>query len=293
MSQILRALACVTGVGWGVLACGGGEVSRPPPSQALAAPLVAPTIAPSEAPTATQVTTAADDSAHAPIDISDRLFQLVSSQGYAPVAGTKVQVGFRDGAVMFFADCNQCGGEYSVCNSRLCVTSLMCTQRGCPAELGAQDEWLVAFLGAKPRITPSENGLTLRGEQATLEFLSRDLADPDRPLMGSVWSITEFVDDLGRWSFALNAAPTIEFHDDGSFQFRTGCGEGAGHYVVTGSRLTLSEVKYDARPCPTDNDERASRYVVAVLKDGIINFEVRAAHLRMARGELELGGETK
>lgn len=301
MSLEARTLACVMLMGCEAAACGATEPVRPPPSSASAPspssssatnPAVTAKPQPASSSAAPAPTTT-DDSTPAPTDLNGRVFQLVSARGYEPVEGVQVQLAFRDGGLMFFAGCNSCGGAYDICDSNLCVTSLRCTLKGCLAPLNEQDDWLAAFLRAAPAITASENGVTLRGEQATLEFLSRELADPDRPLTSSVWTVTEFLDELGRWSFALQRDPTIEFDDDGSFQFQTGCITGGGYYVVTGDRLTLSEVKYDKRPCPTDGDARATNYVLEVLKDGSVGFGIQAARLRLVRGELELAGKTE
>ncbi len=296
-----RTLACMILIAWEAAACGATEPVRPPPSSASAPSSSSSSTATSAVTSKPQpagssaapAPSAVDPSPKATTELNGRVFQLASAQGYEPVESVKVQLAFRDGGVMFSAGCNMCGGAYDICDSKLCVKSLRCTLKGCLAPLEQQDDWLAAFLRAAPAITASENGVTLRGEHATLEFLTRELADPDRPLTGSVWAVTEFLDELGRWSFALQSDPTIEFHDDGRFQFQTGCGSGAGFYLVTGARLMLSEVKYDKRLCPSNEDARATNYVLGVLKDGSIGFAIRAERLRLVRGELELEGKTQ
>lgn len=220
-------------------------------------------------------------------------FLLVSAEGHVPVPDVPIQLAFMDGSLMFFAGCNRHGGSYHVCGSQLCLDGLMATKRGCPPELMAQDEWLAAFLNGKPEVALRGGKLTLSGEGVTLEFLAREKADPDRPLTGRSWTITTFLDDLGQWSFALQAPPTVEFLDDGSFRVSSSCLTGQGRYVAKEQTLTLSQVNYRDNICPTDNDQKARRFLRDVLSDGEVEFAIRAARLMLARGKLGLAGSTQ
>jgi heat shock protein HslJ len=248
------------------------------PASAGAAP-------PSAAPTTAAPAPAREVTAR---DLVGNEYLLVSAKGYASEPQTPTRLGFKEGAVMFTGGCNVCMANYSVNESTLYVENEQCTQRGCDGALEGKDAWLAAFLASSPKLVRSGSKLRLEKDTAALEFADREVADPDRPLVGPTWTIRTFLDDLGQWGFSLQVDPTVEFRKDGTFGVSSGCGTGTGRYKVTDRTLTLSQVTYSTQRCPTGEDERVRRFIEDVLDDGEVHFAIDASRLRLARGEWKL-----
>ena len=88
------------------------------------------------------------------------------------------------------------------------------------------------------RIDLAGDHLTLSTADATLVFLDREVADPDRPLAGVTWSIDTMIDDGSASSMVAGVAtPTMEFGADGSFRVFTTCTTGEGSYPAVAAFL--------------------------------------------------------
>ena len=110
------------------------------------------------------------------------------------VEGTRISLRFDNGNIGASAGCNSMGGPYQVDdNQQLTATEMAITEMGCDPERHAQDEFVAAILTAHPRLTISGDHLTLATDTVTIEFLDTDVADPDRPLIGTHWTVTGFI----------------------------------------------------------------------------------------------------
>jgi heat shock protein HslJ len=217
-------------------------------------------------------------------ELAGRVFLLQSAQGYTPLAERAIRLSFfPPDRLRFDAGCNQIFGEYSLCAGKLCAPDLLATEVACGPERQAQDEWFQAFLSSSPRLTLSGAALTLAGAQATLELLDIEVADPDRPLAGRVWTIDSFLDGAGMSSLSLLTPPTLQFSADGSLRVFTTCNTGEGSYTRTGSTLALASMAYAEEPCAATSREAQDR-IEAVMTDGELSFEIEAARLTVHHG---------
>jgi heat shock protein HslJ len=216
---------------------------------------------------------------------------LESSEGYTPLAGTRLRLSFDDGQLSFSAGCNSYFGPYSLCDGKLCASQLGGTQIGCGSELQAQDEWFASFFAASPQLGIAGAALTLEGASATLELLDREVADPDRPLAGRVWSIDTFIQGEAASSLPGTAQPTLEFRTDGTLHVFTTCNGGDGSYTRTGQALTLSPVNYTEAGC-SDNRGVVEQRVQSVMSAGELTFEINANRLTVMRGASGLAATT-
>jgi heat shock protein HslJ len=236
--------------------------------------------------------TGLSSSGSGPSGLAGLEFLLESSEGYTPVAGTTIRLWFEASEFGFSAGCNSHRGPYSLCDGRLCSSGLGSTQIGCGASLQGQDEWLAAFLTASPLLTHAAPRLTLEGTAATLEFLDRELANPDRPLTGRTWTIDTFIDGGGASSFPLQAPPTVEFRDDRSLRVFTSCNVGEGTYTLGEGVLVLSTVAYTEEGCGPPGSVAAEDRIVQVLAAGTVSYDIEAARLTLLRGTLGLSATT-
>lgn len=232
-----------------------------------------------------------DDGPSSP-ELSGRSFLLQSSEGYTPVEDTTIRIYFEDDQFGFNAGCNSHSGTYSLCDGKLCVENLSSTAIGCAAELHDQDNWLAAFVTSEPELVLDGDTLTLTGDDATLVFLDREVADPDRPLTGRTWTIDTLIEGSAASGGFSDIAPTVQFDEDETFEVFTSCNTGEGSYAVEGQELVLSDVAYTEIACPSDQAQMAEAHIQSVLIDGTVTWEIEAARLTLMRGDLGLSATT-
>jgi heat shock protein HslJ len=220
-------------------------------------------------------------------------FLLESAEGYTPVAGTTVRLSFQAGELSFSAGCNSYSGEYSLCDGKLCISRLGGTEIGCEAALQAQDTWLAGFLQGSPGLTQAGPTLTLAGAGATLEFLDREVADPDRPLTGRTWTIDTFIENGAASSSPAQAPGTLEFGTDGKVNVFTTCNGGEGSYARSGQTLTFTGVGFAQLPCGPTGSATAEELISRVFGDGAVTFQIEAGRLTLMRGEIGLGATSE
>jgi heat shock protein HslJ len=131
----------------------------------------------------------------------------------------------------------------------------------------------------------------LQGAGATLELLDQELADPDRPLTGRVWSIDTFIQGATASSFPmLTAPPTLEFGNDGTLTVFDGCNGGSANYTRDGQRLTLSSLGFTEVAC--SGTRATEERVHAVIAEGELIVEIDAKRLTLTHGDSGLGAKT-
>jgi heat shock protein HslJ len=138
------------------------------------------------------------------------------------VADTRISLDFTtDGQLSANAGCNHLFGEVTITSERLVVGPMGGTEMGCDPQRHAQDEWLMDFLQSSPTWLVDGDRLTLTAGDTEIVLLDREVADPDRPLVGTRWLVD-----------------TIIFGDVAS-SMRAGT-EGSAWFVVEGERFTAS-----------------------------------------------------
>lgn len=220
-------------------------------------------------------------------------FLLQASEGFELLETTTLRLAFDDGNLSFSAGCNSHSGSYSLCDGRICVSNLASTNIGCDAPRHDQDEWLAAFFTSSPALEHVGAQLTLSGDEATLEFIDREVADPDRPLSGPTWSIDTLIAGGAASSVPTEASPTVAFGGDGAFEVFTGCNTGNGTYSVSGDTLALSTTAYTDAACGTEAGRSVEDHVTRVFASGQVRFEIDAARLTITRGDLGVAATTQ
>lgn len=239
----------------------------------------------------TRVTVAPGSGSDPGTDLEGRQFLLESSEGYTPVEDTTISVGFSDGTFGFSAGCNSHSGDYTLCNGKLCLQDLGSTEIGCEPDRDAQDAWLADFFTNQPALDLEGNRLTFTGEEATLVFLDREVANPDRPLTGRTWTVDTFFDGGAASNIPIDEPPTLEFGEDGTLSFYTGCNSGMGDYSVDGQDITFADLTWTERGCPSTAAQRAEEHMIEVLMN-TVTFEIDAQRLTIMSGSLGVGAVT-
>jgi heat shock protein HslJ len=220
----------------------------------------------------------------------DRDFLLASSDGYTPAPGTTISVRFSDEGFGFSAGCNGHFGQYTLCDGKLCIQGLGSTDIGCDPALAAQDGWLASFFTSEPQIDLVGDTLTFTGSEATLVFLDREVANPDRPLTGRVWTVDTIINDGAASNVPVSDPATLEFLDNGTLDVFSGCNDMTFSYQVAGSEITLSLVTSTRAAC--EGAAGALSGHVSEVLTGTATFEIEAQRLTLMNGPIGLGAMT-
>lgn len=198
------------------------------------------------------------------------------------VPGTRIALAFGDDALRASAGCNTMAGPWELDGTTLVLSEMSVTQMGCDPERHAQDEWVSGVLGARPTVSLAGDVLTLTAGATVIELLDREVADPDRPLVGTEWRGDSIIE-----GGTVRTAPSLPevslvLAEDGTFRVSTGCNEGGGSVVFGGATLTFAELALTERVCPDVAEVEAA--VVAVLGAGQVEFEIEGPVLTLTAG---------
>jgi heat shock protein HslJ len=198
---------------------------------------------------------------------------------YSLVDGTRVRLAFtEDGRLLADAGCNSMQGAVDLSSGTIAVEDLAQTEMGCAQALHEQDAWLAGLLGGRPTWRLEGDELVVTGGTTALTLLDRKVADPDRPLLGTLWIVDTFVDGEVASSLPSAADATVQIVEDGVLG-STGCNEFRGGATVSGSTIEFGELTTTRRACEPELAE-VERHMLAVL-DGDVRFEIEGERLRL------------
>jgi heat shock protein HslJ len=162
------------------------------------------------------------------------------------------------------------------------------TAIGCDTERHEQDEWLATFLTSRPLFERDGDALTLSTDEASLNFLDSEVANPDRSLTDRTWTIDTFVRGGSASNLSLQEEPTVRFDADGTVRVFTTCNTGGGQYTASGNTLQLEAIAYTEEGCNETGSASAEQHIQEVLTEGEVQFEIDAARLTLSRGDVGL-----
>lgn len=209
------------------------------------------------------------------------------------VAGTAIALRFDEGRVGASLGCNQLGGPYELDGDRLLVEDLSMTEMGCDPERHAQDEWFAGLLQSEPTVVVDGDTMTLTSGETVVRFVDREVAEPDRELVGTTWEVDGFADgqdpDDAAMSVAVERPATVRFGEDGFVTGDDGCnefgfsesdGQADGlRYEVHGDRLAFTGAAVQTLiECP-DLEEYVDRFWTALT--GTATWSVDADRLTL------------
>lgn len=221
----------------------------------------------------------------APLD--PRTFIATASTGFTIVDGSTVTLTFEDGRLSVNAGCNSMSGMYVVINDSLNVEPMAMTEMACEPALMEQDSLLAEFFAGKPAISVTGDTLTLGDETFGMTLLDREVADPDRPLAGTLWTVTTVISDtaaMSGWGDAT-ATLTIELADgatEGTALVESGCNRGSATVTVADDSLTFGPLALTKMMCEEAAMELETA-VTATLVD-VVTYEITANQLTLMNG---------
>jgi heat shock protein HslJ len=190
----------------------------------------------------------------APPALDGRTFLSRSVGGHDLVPGTQIQLSFNDGNLGATAGCNSLGAPYSMDGSTLVIEGqgMTMTEIGCDPPRHDQDEWLSGFLTSSPMIELSANELKLTSGSTTIELIDREVADPDRPLVGTTWRVDTIIDGDAASSVPDGGDVILRFPTDTTFEASSeGCTSVKGEMTLGPRTISFADVAVDDIACPS------------------------------------------
>jgi heat shock protein HslJ len=222
------------------------------------------------------------------LDLSGREFVSESLEGRELVPGTQVHLRFDSGELSASAGCNSMFGDYGFDGNVLIVPGMGSTEIGCQAPLPAQDEWLAAFLTARPTAELTEPRLTLSSPTETLRLIDREVGSPDRPLVDTRW-IGNGIGDGTAVSFGPGSTlATIAFGSDGDVEAFSGCQHGSGGFAADETTIAFTDLEYDGVPCDDPSLQMLSDTFLLVLNGSQVTFGIEERVLKIDRAGYSL-----
>lgn len=180
------------------------------------------------------------------------------------------------GTVRVGTGCNSGSGAGQIDGGRLVTESLVVTARGCPPASVEQESFVLALVRAKPTVSLSDDELVLHTDTAALRLFDRRVADPDRPLEATDWSIEGTFDgqvgsSAGRFGFLA--------FQGGRVTGSTGCRTLEGPADISGAQITFGLLALTGTPCGTDQAPTETA-VLHVLR-GPVKADITARSLRL------------
>lgn len=228
-------------------------------------------------------------------ELANRTFVSVAvTDGGGPkvlAPGTQIRLDFEPRTLSANAGCNTFGGDYRVDAGRLQLESGGMTAMGCPPDLQAQDQWLIALLGSKPAVRLVGNDLTLEGGSISIHLLDREVANPDLDLVGPTWTVESILDGDAVSSVPAGATASLTFKADGTVDLNAGCNRGSGTWRLDGGGITITGVALTKMACLGGAGELEAA-VMRVLSGARLATDIDANVLTLTSGQggLQLRG---
>ena len=215
------------------------------------------------------------------VDLADREFWATevveNGTPRALVEGTRIVLRFQAADLGASAGCNSLGGSYSLDGDRLVVGDLFMTEMGCDPARHAQDDFVVGFLASNPQVTLDGTDLELTADSVVMRLVDADVANPDRPIVGTRWEVDGFDDGQAATSFAIERPATFAFVDQSTIEGFDGCGEFAGSVEVGEAEIQVGSIEWSALECEPLEYVRNVRKVL----DGRASFTIDGTRLRI------------
>ena len=204
----------------------------------------------------------------------------VDGQTKTLVSGTGIRVTFHDDErITAIAGCNILSGSVTVSDERLVVNDLGSTEMGCDGARHAQDEWLASVLSAWPRYLLEGDRLVLQTDGTVIEFLDREVADPDRSLQSTVWAVDGIINGSTMSSLIAGTSATVVFDASEVRISIDACNEGAAKLNIHPSSIEVGPFVMTDIAC-AEAPARLEAALVDVL-EGKITYSIEAGSLRL------------
>jgi len=151
----------------------------------------------------------------------------------------------------------------------------------------AQDTWLADLLTADPAVALDGDELVLTSGGTVITLLDRKVADPDRDLVGTAWTLDGTIAGDAVSSVPAGVTSTLRITADGRLELQTGCNSGGADVTAGTDSLTIGPVLLTQMACPGAAGE-VEAAVLAVVQQGTVEYAVDGPALTLTRGDAGL-----
>jgi heat shock protein HslJ len=220
-----------------------------------------------------------------PTFLNGKQFISVDVSGATLVPGTTIRLSFQDGQLTAQAGCNTISGRYSIVDGKLVGDGgWATTEMGCDPARMAQDQWLANLLSVSPAVDVEDDTITLTAGDVVVQLLDREVAEPDVQLTGQLWTLNSIISGDAVSSVPAGVTASIEFKDDGTVSFQSGCNSGGGSYTVDGQTITFSSLMTTEMACPGPQSDVEAAFL-AVLGGEAVDFVIDSDQLTLVSGD--------
>jgi len=191
---------------------------------------------------------------------------------------------FRSDVLSASSGCNGTGGSYSLDGDHLTMGDLSSTAMAC-AEPGLmeQDAWFSALLESGPTLVLAGDQLTMTSGDTVIVFVDRETADPDRPLIGTAWTLESIISGQTASSVPIGVTATLSIPNAGTITWQA-CNRSGGRVEsMDTSTFTVGDGDSTLMACPGPAGD-VDRAMNAVLK-GAVSYETEGPVLRLRNGD--------
>jgi heat shock protein HslJ len=219
--------------------------------------------------------------------LAGKTYLSQSTTGITLADGAVLRISFDDGRISVSGGCNGMGGDVTFEGDAMTVGPMMSTQMACDQPLMDQDSAVQAFLTAGTTVSVDGDTLvltgTLTGSEATITLLDREVADPDRPLADTAWTVTGVISSDAISSGWGSAVATLTIVD-GQAQVNTGCNTGFATVTVdeAAGTITFGPLALTKRMC--DDDAMRLEQEVSRVLTGTATYSIEAGSLTLMNG---------
>ena len=217
--------------------------------------------------------------------LADRAFVSESVEGWTLVEGSEVRVWFSATDAMASAGCNSWGGPYELVDGKLVLNRLGGTAVACVGDLGDQDTWIVDLISAAPSLVLDEPRLTLTTPDFRLTLLDRELASPDRLLVGTTWVGTTYFDAMIGESSPAWEGTRLNFSETGTVSIDTTCGLGNGTFEANETSVAFTDLTYTDSACADAQAQAISAQIRRVLDGSALEYDIEERLLTLRNGD--------
>lgn len=216
--------------------------------------------------------------------LDGRTYLSTAVEGRTLVQGSTVRLAFSNGQVSASAGCNSMSGPYRIDGDRLVVDELATTEMACEPPLMDQDRWVADLLDGAT-VALDGDTLTLTKGVIHVVLLDREIADPDRPLLGTRWVVDGLISGDAVSSTPAGATAALTFSEE-RLDVEAGCNTGGGTVRVAETTLEFGPIGLTKMACTPE--VMALEQAVTTIPAGTVGYRIEAATLTLDAGPVGL-----
>lgn len=219
--------------------------------------------------------------------LAGKTYLSQSATGITLAPGAVLRITFDDGRIAVSGGCNTMSGDVTIDGDTLTVGPMMMTQMACEQPLMDQDGVVQAFLAGGTTVAVDGDTITLTGTfdgaDATIVLLDREVADPDRPLTGTAWTVNGVISSdaiSSGWGTAVATLTIV----DGTAQVNAGCNTGFATVTIDEAAGTISFGPLALTKKLCDDDAMRLEQEVSRVLTGTAIYTIEASSLTLMNG---------